>query len=82
MAPNVPAVASVESDARTRALRSFAWGLLIDVTVAVVLVLGVAFTDVQWTKEYWYALGLSVAKSVLQAIVAYVARKVIPPRTR
>lgn len=73
----VPATAAV--DARRRALRSFAWGLLIDVTVAIVLVLSVSFSDIRWTRDYWIALGLSVAKSVLQAAIAYVARRVLPP---
>ena len=72
---------STESDARVRALRSFAWGLLLDVTVAVVLVLSTAFTTIEWTRQYWVTIGLSVAKSVLQAAVAYVARRVIPPAT-
>jgi hypothetical protein len=77
----VPATApvSTERDARSRALRSFTWGLLIDVTVAVVLVLSTAFTNIEWTREYWVTIGLSVAKSVLQAAVAYVARRVLPP---
>lgn len=66
-------------DATIRALRSFAWGLLIDVTVAVVLVLGTAFSAIEWTPAYWTALGLTLAKSVLQAVVAYVARRVLPP---
>jgi hypothetical protein len=70
---------SVKQDARIRATRSFMWGLLIDVTVAVVLVLSTALTTLVWTKEYWVALGLSLAKSVLQAAVAYVARRVLPP---
>src|SRR5205814_1345014 len=57
-------------------------GLLIDVRVAVVLVLSTSLTDLRWTKEYWIALGLPMAKSVLQAIVTYVARKVVPPKRR
>jgi hypothetical protein len=69
-----------EADARKRGIRAFFWGLLIDVSVAVVLVLSTSLTDLRWTKEYWIALGLSVAKSVLQAIVTYVARKVVPPK--
>jgi hypothetical protein len=72
--------AAVESDARTRGIRSFFWGLLIDVTVAVVLLLSTSLTDLRWTREYWIALGLSLAKSVLQAVVAYAARKLVPPK--
>jgi hypothetical protein len=55
------------------------WGLLIDVSIAVVLVLSTAITTLEWTREYWIALGLSLAKSVLQAAVTYVARRVVPP---
>lgn len=69
-----------EADARKRGTRAFMWGLFIDVSVAVLLVLSTSLTDLRWTKEYWIALGLSVAKTVLQAIVTYVARKVVPPQ--
>ena len=79
MTTTTPSPLSTEADARSRALRSFTWGLMIDVTVAVLLVLSTAFATIEWTREYWIALGLSVAKSVLQAAVAYVARRVVPP---
>lgn len=72
---------AVNRDARTRGLRSLAWGLLIDVTVAVVLVLLTAFTAIEWTETYWITLGLTLAKTVLQAIVAFFARKLLPPST-
>jgi hypothetical protein len=72
--------ATTEADARNRALRSFLWGLIIDVSVAILLVLSVTITDLRWTREYWVALGLSLLKSVAQAAVAYVARKLLPPR--
>lgn len=68
------------ADAKLRAIRAFTWGLLLDITVAVVLILGVAFTAIEWTKEYWIGLGLSLAKSVLQAVVTYIARRVLPPK--
>jgi hypothetical protein len=70
---------SVKRDARIRATRSFMWGMLIDVCIAVVLVLSTAISTLEWTREYWVALGLSAAKSVLQAAVTYVARRVVPP---
>ena len=69
----------VVEDARVRAFRSFAWGLLVDVSTAVVLVLATAFTDIRWTREYWTVLGLMIAKSVLQAVVAFFMRKLVPP---
>ncbi|GLI01033.1 hypothetical protein [Phytohabitans aurantiacus] len=71
---------SNEADARQRGTRAFFFGLFLDVAVAVVLVLSTSLTDLQWTREYWIALGLSAAKSVLQAIVTYLARKLIPPK--
>jgi hypothetical protein len=66
-------------DARVRGLRSLMWGLLIDVSVAVVLVLVTAFTSIEWTALYWSALGLTLSKTILQAIVAFFARKLLPP---
>lgn len=66
-------------DARIRGVRVFLWGLLVDVSTAVVLILLTAFNNIQWTREYWITLGLMLAKSVLQAIVAYLARRLLPP---
>lgn len=71
--------AAIESDAQNRAVRSFLWGLMIDVAVAVVLVLATAFNAIEWTKEYWTILGLTLAKSVLQAGVSYFMRKLVKP---
>lgn len=69
-----------EKDARKRALRSFAWGLGIDVSVAVVLVLATAVNVIEWTRQYWVTLGLTLAKTVIQSGVAYLARKLLPPK--
>lgn len=78
--PQLPALQrATNRDARVRALRSFMWGLLIDVGVAITLILLTAFTSIEWTSTYWIGLGLTLAKSVLQAIVAYFARKLLPP---
>lgn len=66
-------------DARIRAIRSFMWGLLLDVSAFVVTVLLTAFTNIEWTKEYWIALGGLLAKTILQASVAYIARRLFPP---
>lgn len=70
----------VSADARTRAWRTFVQGFGIDVTVAVVLALLPAFTGIEWTAAYWAALGLSVARTSLQAAVSYLARVLIPPK--
>jgi outer membrane receptor protein involved in Fe transport len=71
--------ASKEVDARNRAARTFLQGLLVDVVAAAVVVLLPAVTGLQWTPLWWAALGLAVAKSVVVAIVSYVARKTLPP---
>lgn len=72
--------ASVQADAANRSFRTFVQGLLLDLAVAVVLVLATAFSAIEWTQTYWIALGLTVAKTVLQTVVAYVMRlKVAPP---
>ncbi len=66
-------------DAKERSVRSIAQGLAIDLAVAAVLVLGVAFTTIVWTKAYWVTLGLSLARTLLQATVSYFMRLLIPP---
>lgn len=68
-----------ESDARNRAWRTLLQGLGIDVAAALVLVLTPALSNVEWTAGWWTAVGALAAKSVLQAVVAFVARKVVPP---
>lgn len=69
----------VRRDSRERAVRSFLWGLLIDVSAGVIVVLMTMFNAIEWTREYWIVLGLAVAKSTLQGIVAYFARRLLPP---
>lgn len=71
--------ATVQADAKNRSARTIAQGLLLDVAGAVALVLAVAFTDIEWTPMYWKALGLLVAKTILQAVVAYWMRLRVPP---
>lgn len=67
------------ADARQRSVRTVLQGFAIDVSVAVVLVLAVAVTDIRWTRAYWLALGLSLARTVIQAAVAYAMRMLVPP---
>lgn len=71
--------AAINRDARVRAVRSFMWGLFLDVSAFVVTILLTAFTSIVWTKEYWIALAGLLAKTVLQASVAYIARRMFPP---
>lgn len=70
---------AINRDARVRAVRSFMWGLFLDVSAFVVTVLVTAFTSIEWTSAYWRTLGLLLIKTVLQASVAYVARRLFPP---
>jgi hypothetical protein len=67
------------ADAKNRAWRTLLQGLLIDVAAALVLVLTPALTTVEWTPAFWAGVGALAAKSVIQAVVAFVARKVMPP---
>ena len=69
-----------QADARERSLRSLAQGLALDVAVAVVLVLATAFNTIEWTPDYWKLLGLTVAKSVLQAGASYLMRVLVKPK--
>lgn len=59
------------------AVRTFLMGLGIDVATACTLVLVTAVGDLRWTREYWIALGLSLGRSVIQAGVAYLARRLV-----
>lgn len=70
----------VKADAKNRAWRTFVQGLGLDVLVAVTLVAMTAFTNIEWTKEYWIALGLTLAKSILQAVASYFMRVFVTPR--
>lgn len=63
----------------SRPLRTLVQGFALDVAIAVVLVLAAAFGDIEWTPKYWAALGLTVAKSVLQAGAAYWMRTLVKP---
>ncbi len=67
-------------DASNRAVRTLIQGLIVDLSVAVALALSAAIAGgIQWTRAYWIALALAVAKSAVTAIVAYTMRYVVPP---
>jgi hypothetical protein len=68
-------------DARNRAWRTFVQGLAVDVLAALVLAVGPALmsADGMTSKAYWITMGGLVLKTVVTAVVSYVARKVIPP---
>lgn len=75
--------AEVREDAMDRSFRTLRQGLLLDLAVAVILVLSTAFSsNIEWTPTYWKALGLTLAKSVLQAGVSYFYRLFVAPKTQ
>lgn len=75
-----PSGSDAQADARERSFRSLVQGLALDVSVAVVLVLATAFTTIEWTPVYWKLLGLTVAKSILQAGASYLMRVLVKPK--
>jgi hypothetical protein len=80
MAHAAPVGSDVQADARNRSFRSLIQGLALDVGVAVVLILATAFTSIEWTPQYWKLLGLTLAKSVLQAGASYLMRVLVAPK--
>lgn len=70
------------ADAGVRGLRTLAQGLVVDVLAAAAFALTAAVAGgIEWTRAYWIALALVVGKSIVTALVSYVARFVIPPAT-
>lgn len=63
-------------------VRTVIQGLLLDVGVGVTLFLLMVIGNLEWTRTYWVLLGLGVARSAIQAVVAYMARRLLPPRQR
>ena len=76
---NESAVA-VQKDARERSFRSLLQGLAVDVSIAVILVLATTVSSLEWTAAYWQVLGLTVAKSGIQAMVSYLMRFYVTPK--
>lgn len=68
-----------ERDARERAIRSFLWGLLTDLSFTAVTALLTVIGSLEWTATYWQGVGLMLAKTAVQTIVAYLGRKIIKP---
>ena len=61
-------------------VRTFLQGLTLDVLVGVTLYLVTVIGDLEWTRVYWIALGLGVSRSAIQAVVAYLVRRLVPPK--
>lgn len=80
MREDQPGSPETQADARTRGFRVLVWGLGTDVAAAIILVLLTTVGDLTWTREYWAALGLSVAKSAIVSGVAYLGRLVLKPK--
>jgi hypothetical protein len=70
---------STTADARNRAFRTFAQGLLVDVGAVLAAVLVVSLGEIEWTQTYWVGVASLVGKTVITSVVAYVARKTLPP---
>lgn len=66
-------------DARSRALRTAAQGLALDVAAALTAVLATSLTGVTWTRAWWAALGLLLVKTAAQSAVSYAHRVLVPP---
>lgn len=69
----------IARDARSRAWRTFLQGLVIDVGTGLLVTLASAFNVIEWSWPYWAALGLLLAKTLLQSLIASIMRRVIPP---
>lgn len=66
-------------DARSRALRTLAQGLLVDVAATVSVALVAVVSDIQWTQAYWIGVASLAAKTAITTGVSYAARKLVPP---
>lgn len=72
--------ARIAADARSRAWRTLAQGLLLDVGYAVTGVLLIELTDAELTQAYWKGLGFLVLKTVAQTAAAWAMRHLKPPK--
>jgi uncharacterized membrane protein len=77
----LPTPAPRKEDARNRALRTFFEGLIGAAITALVAALPTVLANPQWTGAYWLGVGIALGTVILSAIVAYVARFLVPPRT-
>ena len=70
----------VNLDAKNRAWRTFLQGLAIDLAVAVATTLLVWLPAADLSSgDGWKIFGLSLAKTLIQTVAAYVMRKFVPP---
>lgn len=71
--------AVVHADAKNRAWRTLVQGLGVDVVGAVLALLSTQLVDIRWTRAFWLALAAMLVKTVIQTVVAYVTRHLVPP---
>jgi hypothetical protein len=79
--PSPRASVAARADARNRAWRSFLQGLLIDLGVAVLPLIydAVSGWDGAFSRTYWTAVVISVAKTIGVTVISYVMRRTVPP---
>ncbi len=71
--------ARIARDASVRAWRTFWTAISFDVAATVAAYLVTVIGDFEWTRAYWIAVGLGVAKSIITGVAAYFIRKFIRP---
>jgi hypothetical protein len=79
--PPVPPTPAPAIDARSRALRTFAQGLIGAAIVAVGPIIAASLGGITWTKEYWIGVGVLCGNAALAAGISYVMRYLKPPPT-
>jgi hypothetical protein len=80
MVTPLPVPPSAAADAKNRAWRTLAQSLGVDVLAALVVALTPVLGNLHWDKSYWLLVAGLAGRSVVTAVVAWAARKVLPPK--
>ena len=72
----------VVADARSRSVRTFAQGLIIDLMFALAAIIGTLTHFDPFDKIAWATLGILLAKTMIQTIAAYIMRIKVTPTAR
>lgn len=75
----LPVPKSASDDARQRAIRTWAGGLIAAVLLAVLPILDAAAGNIEWSTAWWVALGNALVSPAVGAAVSYVLRHLAPP---